>query len=184
MRLPWISRWFSRSAGIESDTAFAKASMGDAEAQFGLGLKFALSSGSAQDYGQAAEWYGKAAAQNHRLAQFNLGMMYAQGQGVERDDVQSTQWFLKAARQGDAGAQFHLGENYHRASFSKSTQEASESRIEAYKWFHLAAAQGYWGSEAASATLLFKMTPDDVLMGDQRVSAFTTEQLLYENQSQ
>ncbi len=168
----WFSKWFARAPKPDPNAAFTQAAQGDAEAQFGLGLKFALGSGVALDYGQAADWYRKAAEQNHCLAQFNLGMMYVRGQGMARDDAQSTQWFSKAALQGDAGAQYYMGESHHRASFVGSPKHAAESRIEAYKWFHLAAAQGYRGSDAAGAILLFKMTNEDVLAGDQRVAAF------------
>ena len=144
----------------------------DAERQFKLGLKFASGKGAALDYVQAAAWYRKAAEQNHFLAQFNLGMMYAHGQGVARDSVQSRMWLDKAAQQGDAGAQFHLGDSCHRASFSQVPADASESRIEAYMWYRLAAAQGYSGSEMAHATLTLNMTRADVIAGNQRVAAF------------
>ena len=137
----------------------------DAEMQFKLGLKFAGGTGAALDYAQAAE-------QNHFLAQFNLGMMYAHGQGVARDSAQSRMWLDRAAQQGDAGAQFHLGNNCHRASFSQTAPDASESRIEAYKWYRLAAAQGYQGSEMAHATLTLNMTRADVVAGNQRIAAF------------
>jgi len=144
----------------------------DAEMQFKLGLKCAGGQGAAQDYPQAAAWYRKAAEQNHSLAQLNLGMMYAHGQGVARDSLQSRMWLGKAAQQGDAGAQFHLGNNCHRASFSQSAPDASESRIEAYKWYRLAAAQGYQDSEMAHATLTLNMTRADVVAGNQRIAAF------------
>jgi TPR repeat protein len=121
------------------------------------------------------EWYRKAAEQNHFLAQFNLGIMYAHGQGVTRDAVQSRMWLGKAAQQGDAGAQFHLGNNCHRASFRQVPADASESRIEAYKWYRLAAAQGYQGSEMAHATLTLNMTRADVAAGNQRFAAFEME---------
>ncbi|HXR47899.1 MAG TPA: tetratricopeptide repeat protein [Candidatus Limnocylindrales bacterium] len=155
-----------------SETPSPKADYGDAEVQFGMGLKFATDTGAAQDYGQAAEWYHKAAEQNHSLAQFNLGVMYAQGQGVARDAAQSAAWFGKAAKLGDAGAQFHLGDSCQRASFKQAPAEASESRIEAYKWYRLAAAQGYRDSDKAWTTLILNMTRADVVVGNQRVAAF------------
>jgi TPR repeat protein len=116
-----------------------------------------------------------AAAQNHSLAQFNLGMMYACGQGVARDDAESTMWFCRAARLGDAGAQFNLGRNCHRASFDGLPEAMLESKIEAYKWYRLAAAQGYRDSDTASATLVANMTPADVATGNRRVAAFKIE---------
>ena len=187
MAKSWFSRLFSSPSELESDAgpgensqgdadaALTQASQGDAEAQYGLGLKFALGDETTVDYGQAADWYRKAAAQNHCLAQFNLGLMYAHGQGVARDDAQSAQWFYKAAIQGDAGAQHYLGGTYHRASFGGLPQEAAESRIEAYKWYRLSAAQGYRGADTACSTLLFKMTGEDVLTGDRRAAAFVVE---------
>jgi TPR repeat protein len=144
----------------------------DADVQFSMGLKFANGEGATRDYAQAAEWYHKAADQSHSLAQFNLGMMYAYGQGVARDTVQSRMWLGMAAHQGDAGAQFHLGDNCHRASFRQMPADASESRIEAYKWYRLAAAQGYKGSDAAYSALTFNMTRADVAAGNQRIAAF------------
>lgn len=156
----------------ELEAARTDASDDNADVQYGLGVKFANSKGADQDYTQAAAWYRKAAAQNHSLAQFNLGVMYAHGQGVARDDAQSANWFDKAAQQGDAGAQYHLGKSCHRASLLMA-ENAPECRIEAYKWYQLAAAQGYQGSHAACASVLFHMTREDVAAGDARVAGFT-----------
>ncbi len=149
-----------------------KADQVSADVQFHLGLKFAGSGGTVPDYAQAAAWYRKAAEQNHPLAQFNLGLMYAHGQGVARDAAQSRIWYDKAAQQGDAGAQFNLGNSYHHGSFSQLPDAAAESRIEAYKWYRLAAAQGYLGSEVAHAALTLNMTRADVAAGNRRFRAF------------
>ncbi len=159
----------------DPEKALPKTDYGDAEVQFGMGLKFAADTGAAQDYRQAAEWYHKAAEQNHSLAQFNLGVMYAVGQGVTRDAAQSAVWFGKAARLGDAGAQYHLADSCHRASVGQAPAEASESRIEAYKWYRLAATQGYKNSAMAWSNLTLNMTRADVIAGDQRVAAFEIE---------
>ena len=50
-----------------------------------------------------------------------------------------------------------------------------ESKIEAYKWFHLAANQGYQGSIAAFETLTLSLTREQVTDGNQRVAAFLVE---------
>lgn len=172
----WYRKLFSRSQKPDLKATPANADFGDAEVQFGMGLKFANGEGAAQDYVQAAEWYRKAADQSHSLAQFNLGTMYANGQGMTRDDAQSVIWFGRAAQQGDAGAQFNLGRSCHRASLGGVPADALESRIEAYKWFHLAAAQGYKGSASACATLVLSMTHEDVVDGDQRIAKFAIQQ--------
>jgi hypothetical protein len=171
MAKPWYRRLFSDSQKSAPETTTFNADPENADVQFGLGLKFA-SSGVAQDFAQAADWYRKAADQSHALAQFNLAMMYAQGQGVARSDAESVIWFGKAARQGDAGAQFHLGKSCHRASLRGVPEQTTEARIEAYKWFHLAAAQGYRGSVTACTPVILGMTHADVAVAERRVASF------------
>lgn len=114
----WFQKWFGPSPGAELEPAPVEADRGNADVQFGLGLKYASGAGVTQDYIHAAEWYHKAADQNHSLAQFNLGVMYARGQGVPRNDAQSEVWIGKAARQGDAGAQYILGMKHVRGSYA------------------------------------------------------------------
>jgi len=78
-------------------------------------------------------------------------------------------------QQGDAGAQFNLGESCHRASLQGERKDAPESRIEAYKWYRLASAQGYKDSEQAYLTLTVSMTREDVAAGNRRVVEFKVE---------
>jgi TPR repeat protein len=168
----WYRKMFSHPPTPAPKVAPPGADYENAEVQFSMGLKFANGEGATRDYAQAAEWYHKAADQSHSLAQFNLGMMYAQGQGVARNNAQSVMWFGRAAQQGDAGAQFILGENCHRAALQGERKNAPESRIEAYKWYRLAAAQGYQDSETAYSTLTLNMTREDVAAGNRRVAEF------------
>jgi hypothetical protein len=171
MVTPFFRRLFSRPQEPAVETTEVRAGNGDAEAQFSLGVKFA-GEGAAQDYPQAAQWYRKAADQSHPLAQFNLAVMYAAGQGMPRDEAKSKVWMQKAADQGDAGAQFNVGMKHHRASLDGLPATAPESRIQAYKWLQLAAAQGYRGSAAAWAFVALTMTREDVADGGRRVAAF------------
>jgi TPR repeat protein len=173
MEKSWLGKMFSSSQKSRVAAAGSDVNWADAEVQFNLGLQFATGAGAAQDYAQAADWYRKAAEQNHGLAQFNLGVMYARGQGVVRDDAQSMVWFGRAATLGDAGGQYHMGRNCQRASMEGLPADAPEARIEAYKWFQLSAAQGYKDSEGAYAPLTVKMTREDVAEANQRVARFT-----------
>ena len=111
----------------------ADAVAGHAGAQFGLALLLAAGS---QNYAEAAEWYSKAAEQNHRLAQFNLGHRCAQ------------------------------------ASTHGSATGAPESRIESYKWFQLAAAQGYGEALVRSDSATLRMSQAEVTEGNRRVTGF------------
>jgi len=178
MDKPFFRRMFSRPekpAAETTETTETRAGHGDAEAQFSLGVKFAQE-GAAQDYAQAAHWYLKAADQSHTLAQFNLAVMYGAGQGVPRDEAKSRAWMQKAAELGDAGAQYHLGIKHHRASLDGVPETAPESRIQAYKWLQLAAAQGYRSSEAAWAFVVLGMTREDVADASRRIAAFVPAQ--------
>jgi len=172
MEKSWLGKMFSSSPKPRLAAAPLDMDAVDAEAQFHLGLQFATGTGATQDYAQAADWYRKAAEQNHGLAQFNLGIMYARGQGVARDDAQSAVWFGRAAILGDAGGQYHMGRNCQRASMDGLPADAPEARIEAYKWFQLSAAQGYKDSEGAYAPLTAKMTRAEVADANRRIAGF------------
>ncbi len=177
MDKPWYRNLFASNQHADGQSIRSRAEAGSAEAQFYLGLKFAAIEGATQDKVQAAAWYAKAADQSHPLAQFNLGVMYAQGEGVERDEAKAFALFEQAARQGDAGAQFNLGMRQHRASGDSTTSsgDAAESKVEAYKWFSLSAAQGYRGSDAAFERIALTMSHEEVADGARRAASFPEE---------
>jgi TPR repeat protein len=171
MAISWVRQLFKRLPGVDSEKTRAKAERGDAEAQFGLGLRFANGGPAVLDYTKAAHWYLQAANQQHPLAQFNLGLMFAGGQGVAQDDAKSLMWMRLAASQGDAGAQHYLGTKHRRDSFEGLAKDALESNLEAYKWFHLAAAQGYRASDTARDGVAIRLTREQVAEGNHRASA-------------
>jgi hypothetical protein len=55
---------------------------------------YAKGRGVPQDYGQAADWYQKAAEQGNANAQLSLGASYNAGAGVPQDSVQAYKWFI------------------------------------------------------------------------------------------
>lgn len=67
----------------------------------------------ALDYTQAAEWYLKAAQQDHDDAQNNLGIMYSHGLGVAQDHKQAFELFLEAAERGNLAAMSNIGNCYY-----------------------------------------------------------------------
>ena len=87
----------------------AAAFLGDAEAQYSLGLRYADGEGVPEDDAEAIKWIRKAAMQEHANAQTKLGRMYATGEGVPEDDAEAVEWYRKAAMQGHADAQNKLG---------------------------------------------------------------------------
>ena len=172
MKQPWYRRFLRASLSFDSENLQAQADESGAEAQNNLGAWRANRKGLAQDFPAAAESFRKAAEDGHAMAQNNLAMMYAAGEGMPRDDVEAAKWFRKAADQGDAGAQFNLGTKCHRASLDFSEEQSGESRIQAYVWFHLAAAQGYRNAESSCGRINLQMTRAEVAEGNRRAAAF------------
>jgi len=84
------------------------AELGDAEAQFNLGVLYDEGAGVEQNLTTAAAWYRKAAEQGFIDAQTNLGIMYYHGLGVDPDLEAAAHWFRLAADQGDAEAMNYL----------------------------------------------------------------------------
>jgi TPR repeat protein len=176
-----MDRFFHRKSSASaqesgSATVQTRADQGDADAQFSLGLRYGSAAGDALDFAQAARWYRKAADQDYPLAQYNLGVMFARGQGVPQDDAASAGWIRRAAEGGDAGGQYDLGVLCHRASVDPQRVGKVESRIEAYMWLHLAAAQGYKDSAAAWERLTITMTRAEVVEGNRRAAAFVARE--------
>jgi len=171
MDTSWVRQLFKRPPRAALESTQSKADHGDAQAQFSLGLTFASGGPARLDYVKAAHWYRMAANQNHALAQFNLGLMFSGGQGVAQDETESRRWMLMAAQQGDAGAQHHLGMSHRRDSFSGKPKDAAESNLEAYKWFRLAAAQGYRASNDARDSVAIGLTLAQVNEGNLRADA-------------
>ena len=112
------------------------AELGDAVAQYGLGLYYAAEK---NDYAKAVHWYQKAAEQGNAEAQHILGRCYAAGAGVAQDHAKAASWFQKAAEQGNAEAQCSLGICY-------GTGEGVTADVaKAAHWFEKAAEQGNAG---------------------------------------
>jgi TPR repeat protein len=68
--------------------------------------------GVAEDMAKAAEWFEKAAAQDHPDAQSKLGWMYAGGEYIPKEATKIVEWNQIAAAQGDARAQLALAAMY------------------------------------------------------------------------
>jgi uncharacterized protein len=168
--------WTSPASAADWQNARTQAEHGDAQAQFALALSYSTGNGHPQDLAQGVKWYRLAATQNHALAQFNLGLMLAAGEGEPRDDAAAMGWIRRAAESGDAGAQFYLGKHCHRASFDRQAANPGELRIESYKWFSLAAVQGYGDSVAFCNRLTINMSRTEVAQANERVEHYSPTQ--------
>jgi TPR repeat protein len=98
----------------------AKATAGDASAQYNLGYAYEKGKGAPQDYAQAADWYEKAALQGYAAAQGALGILYEHNQGIPQDYGEAYFWL-------DLAAQASPTENkgYSRAEIVSARDEAA-----------------------------------------------------------
>lgn len=107
------------------------ANKGNAVAQFGMGLRndselsyeeyWMLESAevsSSENFGEAVEWYKKAAENGLDAAQWRLGEMYARGLGVAQDINKAIELRTKAAEQGNTMFQFMMGIMYATGGFA------------------------------------------------------------------
>jgi len=70
------------------------AELGDAEAQFNLGVLYDEGAGVDRDLATAADWYRKAAEQGAYNRYYNLGFLYENGGfGLSKDYIQAYKWY-------------------------------------------------------------------------------------------
>lgn len=139
---------------VDSAALLAAAQEGNAEAQYKVGLRYALGDGVPQDDQQAIPWYQLAADQGNAGAQVSLGLMYAEGRGVAQDDTQAVTWYRKAAEQGNAKALYNLAFMY------RSGRGVPQDNVKAYAWYSLAEDQGQVNAAAGKDLAASQLTPE------------------------
>lgn len=89
-----------------------QAALGNAKAQYELGMIYNLGEAVAKDKIQAVYWIRRSAEQGYSEAEVALGTMYINGhyqkEGVPKDYRQGKEWIGKAARQGSIWARMLL----------------------------------------------------------------------------
>ena len=116
--------------------------LGNGEAQYLLGVRYANGNGVKPNYRKAAHWYRKSADNGCAAGQNALGNFYSNWLGMNRDLKEAAKWYRKAADQGYAPAQCNLGVCYE---YGRGVTKDLE---EAVKWYRKAADQGHtWAQE-------------------------------------
>ena len=77
------------------------AKQGNVDAQYNLGVMYAIGQGVPQDDAQAVQWYRQTAEQGDAQAQVLLGIAYESGRGVRQDLALAQEWYGKACDNGD-----------------------------------------------------------------------------------
>lgn len=124
------------------------AEAGSAEAANNIGHMYEEGLGVAQNYGEAMDWYRKAALQELAQSQHNVALLYYNGYGVAANPREALRWFRLAANQGLAASEYMLGLAY------QSGEGAELDYSEARRWFLQSARQGYADGQMMYAYLL------------------------------
>ncbi|KEA65394.1 hypothetical protein ADIMK_0351 [Marinobacterium lacunae] len=89
-----------------------KASDGDVDSQYLMGLHFTTGADASQDYARGLRYFEDAAKAGHADSQYMLGMGYYLGRGTAQDYPEAKKWLELAAYQGHREAMHYLGEIY------------------------------------------------------------------------
>ena len=97
---------------MDSDNLIDKATAGDAESQYKLGLNYIYGTDVPKDPATAASWFRKSADQGYLPARRELGILLASGEAGEVNMDKAIEYLSEAADQLDPSALYHLGLMY------------------------------------------------------------------------
>jgi TPR repeat protein len=104
------------------------AALGNATAQYNLGVEFYRGEAVPRDYSKAAAMWRRAGEGGITAAFNNLGYLTYNGYGVKQDYAEGVRLWRVAAEKGLAESQVHLGEAYADGKYLR------RDYIEAYAW--------------------------------------------------
>ncbi len=117
------------SSKCELQQLAIEAALGNADAQYNLGVEFFRGANVPKDYGKAASMWLMASKGGNIEAANNLGFLKYYGRpGVERDYAEGIRLWRVAAEKGFAESQVHMSQAYSDGRFLK------QDFIEAYAW--------------------------------------------------
>jgi len=120
------------------------AKVGNANAQYNLGVAYSLGDGVPKDETKAIEWFQKAADQKVPQALFQLGLKYLLGRSVQKDETKGFVMIRQASELGVAEAQHTLGTYY-----SHGEGGLPKDPVKGTEWLQKAAAQGIADAQVA-----------------------------------
>ncbi len=100
------------AAASEIGALQARATAGDPQAAFRLGVLAELGHGAPRDEAAAFRWYTQAASAGLPDAEFNVAAMLEAGNGTRADAAAAARWYARAAVHGVARAAYDLGQMY------------------------------------------------------------------------
>jgi Sel1 repeat len=160
----------SLSAASAESALQVEAKMGNATAQYALGLKLLQGDGVRRNEEEAVTWFRQAANAGNTNAQFQLAIAYMLGRGIPQDYVQAYTWLTLVAK-SDTRAQAYLREltpklkepeiarvRWNLAEMYRRGIGVHADKVIAYTWYVLAEAAGETRSAQAKVELASQMT--------------------------
>lgn len=83
---------------------------GQKDLEYAVGYYYENGIHTLTDFGQAAQWYEKAAKKDHVDALLHLGFLYAQGKGVDKDEKKAFTYIRRAAETGNKNSPVQPGQ--------------------------------------------------------------------------
>ncbi|MFN2507496.1 MAG: PDZ domain-containing protein [Chthoniobacterales bacterium] len=127
---------------------FKIAEAGEPWAQFGIGERYRIGSGTRPDPVKARYWLEKAAERGVAAAQWSLGAMAESGEGGAVNLKEALSWYEKAAQQDLAEAQYKVGAMY------ATGRGCGKNETTAASWYEKAASQKHTDAQYALAQML------------------------------
>lgn len=167
----------NRDYALALDLLLPLGEAGNAEAQTMVGVMFRTGLLGMPDFEEAAAWFEAAAEQDYPDALFNLGLMYFQQEtapfGIELTEhnlrMAAFEHFSRAGARGHIQAQLYLG-HMHADGVG-----IPRDRVEAYKWYQVAAWQRSSLAASARNRLSEQMTADQLDEARRRARDFEAE---------
>lgn len=147
----------------------ARASAGDAMAQYWLGDLYQHGLGVPKNPTLAVKWLTKSAQAGVVSAQRQLGDMYLNGDLVLQDFSKARKWLTQAALAGDPVSQLRLGEIYVEGL------GGAADPVTGYAWYELAAIGGDNYAQIKRDNLLAKLTPAQQTAGEAKAKLLSGE---------
>ncbi|KAG0274208.1 hypothetical protein BGZ95_010010, partial [Linnemannia exigua] len=129
------------AAKTEVMKTMARASQGEADAQFSLGDMLRDGKGVRQDRRAAMDWYSKAAEQGHARSQYSIGLLYEQGDGAKQETLRNVRRYLKGAVRGYSEADEEI------VKAEERERGIPQDDTKAFEWYHQAAERGYQAAQ-------------------------------------
>ena len=148
------------------------AEAGNVAAQAEAARRYSTAQGVAKNDERSLYWARIAADKGDARSQYIMGIRHVEAIGVKRYLVEAVLWLGRSSEQGYAPAQIALADMLARAAENTKGNTAASYRVEAMKWYVLAATQGSKEAEPKMLPVKARMSADELSEAERRTRAW------------